>query len=245
MKNITSVQNELIKTITKLHSPKGRKEQKKFLAEGIRILEGFARNNWIPTELLATEQMANSAQALFKKEPIIVSNHVMEKISTATTPSGIIAIFSYPKSSTTLSPGLVLSRITDPGNMGTLLRSAVAFGSKSVVIIDGCDPFSPKVIQASAGAIAHLEILQWSWKELLKNKKDFILCALVVKGGQSPHEFKTAQNLLLVVGNEAHGLSQDQIDTCDAQLTLPMHSSTESLNAAIAGSIALYLLSTV
>ncbi len=245
MKNITSVQNELIKTITKLHSSKGRKEQKKFLAEGTRVLKSFAYNNWSPIELFTTEQMAEDAQNLFKQEPIIVSNHVMAKISAATTPSGIVAVFSYPKSSSTVYSGLVLSNITDPGNMGTLLRSAAAFGSKSAVIVDGCDPFSPKVIQASAGAVAHLIILQWSWKQLIKNTQNFTLCALVVKGGQPPQNLKSNKNLLLVVGNEAHGLSPDQIADCKTHITLPMNKNTESLNAAIAGSLALYLLSTL
>lgn len=243
MNKITSVQNELIKTITKLHIPKGRKAQQKFLAEGIRVLTGFAQAQWKPTELFATEQMAEAAHNLFKKEPVIVSDNVMKKLSTVATPSGIIAAFCYQKQTPQkLTSGLVLVNITDPGNMGTLLRSAVAFGSKTVVIVEGCDPYSPKVIQSSAGAVAQIGILQWSWQELIKNKKDFTLCALVVKNGQSPEEFKNEKNLLLVVGNEAHGLTQEQIDACDAQLTLPMNQATESLNAAIAGSIALYIL---
>lgn len=243
MNKITSVQNELIKTITKLHNPKGRKAQQKFLAEGIRVLSNFANSKWKPTELFATEQMADTALELFKKEPIILSDNVMKKLSTVATPSGVIAVFSYQKESPPkLSTGLVLVSITDPGNMGTLLRSAVAFGSQTVVIVDGCDPYSPKVIQSSAGAVAQINILQWSWEKLLKNKKDFTLCALVVKDGQAPETFKDKNDLLLVVGNEAHGLSQDQINDCEAQLTLPMNKNTESLNAAIAGSIALYLL---
>lgn len=246
MNKITSVQNELIKTISKLHNPKGRKAQQKFLAEGIRVLTGFAQANWKPTELFATEQMADTAQDLFKKEPIILSDNVIKKLSTVTTPSGIIAVFSYQKETPpTLSAGLVLVSITDPGNMGTLLRSAVAFGSETVVIVDGCDPYAPKVIQSSAGAVAQINILQWSWEKLLKNKKDFTLCALVVKDGQTPETIKDKKDLLLVVGNEAHGLSQNQINDCDTQLTLPMNKKAESLNAAIAGSLALYLLSTI
>lgn len=243
MNKITSVQNELIKTITKLHIPKGRKAQQKFLAEGIRVLTNFAHASWKPTELFSTEQMAEKAYDLFHKEPIIISDNVLKKLSTVTTPSGIIAVFSYQKETPLkLSSGLVLVNITDPGNMGTLLRSAVAFGSKAVVIADGCDPYAPKVIQSSAGAVAQIDILQWSWEKLLKNKENFTLCALVVKDGEAPATFKDKKDLLLVVGNEAHGLSQEQIDDCDAQLTLPMNKNSESLNAAIAGSIALYLL---
>jgi RNA methyltransferase, TrmH family len=241
MKEITSVQNEHIKNISKLHSSKGRKEQQQFLAEGQRALQSFAQAKWVPINLFAREDMAESAQELFGQAPIIVSEQVMNKISTATTPSGMIAVFCYPQTETELTAGLVLSSISDPGNMGTLIRSAVAFGSQSIVIVDGCDPFSPKVIQASAGTIAHIKLFRWSWEELIQNKKDLKLCALVIKDGQAPQDIKE-KNLLLVVGNEAHGLTQSQIDNCDMQLTLPMNQTTESLNAAIAGSIALYLL---
>jgi len=243
MNKITSVQNELIKTISKLHIPKGRKAQQKFLAEGTRILTEFSDANWKPTELFSTEQMEDTARELFKKEPVIVSDNVMKKLSTRVTPSGIIAVFSYQRETAPeLSSGPVLVGITDPGNMGTLFRSAVAFGSETVVVVEGCDPYSPKVIQASAGAVAQINILNWSWEKLIKNKKEFNLCALVVKDGQSPEAFKAKKDLLLVIGNEAHGLSEEQIDDCDAQITLPMGEKSESLNAAIAGSIALYLL---
>lgn len=241
MKIITSVHNEQIKSIAQLHTTKGRSEQQQFLAEGKRVLEGFAQAGWRPTMLFTTEIHIDTAQTLFNVEPIVVSETVMKKISMATTPSGIVAIFPFPPNQKNLAPGLVLVNITDPGNMGTLIRSAAAFGSSSLVIVEGCDPFCPKVIQSSAGAIAHIKIIRLSWQEVVNNKKDLILCALTVTGGKKPEEV-AKQNLLLVVGNEAHGLSQEQIADCDLTVTLPMEKSTESLNAAIAGSLALYLL---
>jgi TrmH family RNA methyltransferase len=241
MKNILSVHNEQIKNIVKLHTSKGRKEQEQFLAEGQRVLETFADANWQPALLFATDKMADAAYDIFDEEPIIVSYQVMQKMSTVTTPSGILAVFSHPQNSVELTPGLVLSEISDPGNMGTLIRSAAAFNSKSIVIIDGCDPYSPKVIQSSAGTIAQVRIIRWSWEKLVENKKDLKLCALVISGGKNPERIDK-ENLLLVVGNEAHGLVKSQIHDCDIKLTLPMSQNTESLNAAIAGSIALYLI---
>ncbi|MFT6765430.1 MAG: TrmH family RNA methyltransferase [Alteromonas naphthalenivorans] len=241
MKNILSVQNEQIKNIVKLHTSKGRKEQEQFLAEGQRALESFANAKWQPANLFATKKMAEIAYGIFDEEPIVVSEQVMKKMSTATTPSGILAVFSHPQTTAQLTSGLVLSEISDPGNMGALIRSAIAFGSKSIVIVDGCDPYSPKVIQSSAGVIAQANIIRWSWKKLIENKGDFKLCALVVSGGKAPDKINK-NDLLLVVGNEAHGLLETQISDCDSQLTLPISKNTESLNAAIAGSIALYLL---
>ena len=109
------------------------------------------------------------------------------------------------------------------------------------MIIEGVDPYSPKVVQASTGTIGMISLFQWSWQELLKNKGNLSLIALAVSGGKSPSEV-TADNTLLVIGSEAHGIPKEWIEKCDDTLTLPMPGATESLNAAVAGSIALYVL---
>lgn len=172
----------------------------------------------------------------------MVSTSIMERISPSSTPSGILAVFPIPPkpAASQVGAGLVLAQVADPGNMGTLIRSCAAFGYRSVVVVGGCDPFSPKVIQATAGSIAHVTIFRWSWSELLAHKGDLSLCALVAQGGKSPKEVPLLQTLL-VVGNEAHGISSEWITDCDAAITLPMCGEIESLNAAVAGSIALYI----
>jgi TrmH family RNA methyltransferase len=124
--------------------------------------------------------------------------------------------------------------------MGTLIRSAIAMGIKSVVIVEGTDPWSPKVIQASAGTIIQANVFQIGWDQLIKNKKNLKLCALVVKGGKKPNQIDF-KDILLVVGNEANGIPDNWLSKCEEKMTLPMPGNTESLNAAIAGSIALYL----
>ena len=244
MKIIRSVQNELIKKIVKLKTSKERQEQRLFLVEGQRTVEAFSHAGWKPRELFVIESLLEQAVKLFSCEPTLVSDHVMEKISSTATPSGIVAVFPLPQEKQTkLTKGLVLSDISDPGNMGTLIRSSAAFGYKTIVIIGGCDPYSPKVIQASAGALAHVTLVQLTWSELLQKKENLKLCALVVKGGIDRLQDLAKKSFLLVVGNEAHGLSKEQVADCDIQFTLPMNESTESLNAAVAGSIALFLLS--
>jgi len=130
--------------------------------------------------------------------------------------------------------------MSDAGNMGTLIRTAAAMGCKTVVIINGVDPWSAKVVHATAGTIGMVNIYQLYWDELLKCKKDIPLYALVVSGGKDPQEL-SLKNSLLMVGSEAHGLSEVLIKQADEKITLAMSSKTESLNAAVAGSIALYL----
>lgn len=244
MKNISSVQNPLIKTICKLQTAQGRKQAKQFVVEGHRTVQTFIEHGYKPVYLFVTEKNKATLSKMDAIETFLVSDLVMNKISSAVNPSGILCIFAMPKNPepAQLGSGLVLANITDPGNMGTLIRSAAAFGAQSVVIIDGCDVFSPKVLQATAGALPLIKLFIWNWQELLQNKKNLELCALVVTDGTNPE--KITKNSLLVVGNEAHGLPAEWANSCDQKITLPMTGNTESLNAGVAGSIALYLLST-
>jgi TrmH family RNA methyltransferase len=110
---------------------------------------------------------------------------------------------------------------------------------QSVLVIDGVDIWHPKVVQASAGALAYVTIKHCSWQELSAHKGDRKLYALTVSGGVSP-EAVNADQVLLVVGNEAHGIPDHAVALCDGSITIPMPGNTESLNAAVAGSIALY-----
>jgi TrmH family RNA methyltransferase len=244
MKTITSRQNAEIKKILELHTSKGRKHDKKFIAEGLRVIQTFLEHKYSLYTFYVTSDQLAQALALASQDTItVVSNEVMQKISTATTPSGLLAVFAIPDQPAwkQLSAGVVLAQISDPGNMGTLMRTTAAMGFKTVVVIEGTDPWSPKVIQASAGTLASLNIFQCSWSELISQKKDLSLCALVVSGGKTPEQILNKQSLL-VVGNEAQGLPREWISQCDERLTIPMPGNTESLNAAIAGSIALYLM---
>ena len=248
MKTICSVQNESIKRIATLQTSKGRNLHNQYIAEGLRTLERFAAANKIPLELYVTEPLYTDAKILFKtNDPIIVPEHVMNKISPSMTPPGILGVFEVDEtSSSSLSfssdtTGLVLANITDPGNMGTLIRSAAACGYKTVIIVEGVDPFSPKVIQASAGTIAHINLIECSWNELIKLKNRPPLCAMVLNQSKTINDLPT-KSVLLVIGNEAHGLPENWITACDYTVTLPMDGSTESFNAAVAGSIALFLL---
>lgn len=241
MKTIVSRQNVEIKAVDKLKNAKDRREQGRFIAEGLRTIETLMIK-YKPIQVYATEHFyATHAMPISKDRLTLVPNSVMEKISTTSSPAGILAVFALPENPTKpLNSGLVLAHITNPGNMGTLIRSAAAMGKKTVVIVEGTDVWSPKVVQATAGALAFVDIYELSWHELLAHKGSVPLCALVVKGGTAPEQL-SLQQALIVVGNEAEGLPKEWVASCELKCTLNMPGNTESLNAAIAGSIVLYL----
>jgi TrmH family RNA methyltransferase len=132
--------------------------------------------------------------------------------------------------------------LNDPGNMGTLMRTCAALNKKTVVCVGGVDPYHPKVVQASAGTLGLLDIFQLSWVDVvhIANTNKLSLCGLIVRGGKQHTEI-SFDKTLLIVGSEAHGLPIEYAQACDQTMTLSMPGKTESLNAAIAGSIALYL----
>lgn len=240
---IRSTSNPVIKEIVRLHDAKERKRTHRCIIEGIRAITTALQGGLSLKELYCTEEQIVEAQNIAPDTIIsCISTAAMSKISTATSPSGLLGIFQIPAqpSFQKLTPGLVLAQIADPGNMGTLIRTAAACGIHSIVIIEGVDPWSPKVVQASAGTVASVQLFQWSWEELLRAKKTCKLYGLVVTGGQHPKTIDP-HNALLVVGNEARGIPSSWLKDCDASITIPMPGQTESLNAAIAGSIALYL----
>lgn len=243
MKEITSRFNDEIKEVAGLAQAKERKKLKQFIAEGLRTCSTLINSPIELVQLYATQSAYPSiAHLVHEHDVTLVSPHVFEKMSQATTPSGILGVFTIPKPPTPgpLQPGMVLARISDPGNMGTLIRTCAALNIASVVIVEGTDPWSPKVVQASAGTIGNVSISSLRWDEVCAHKGTLKLAALVTKGGKKPQDIDS-NTTLFVVGNEAEGIPQEWLSMCDIKVTLPMPGNVESLNAAIAGSIALYV----
>lgn len=242
MKQISSVSNPEIKHLVKLHTTKERREAREFIIEGWRAISTAIEAGLKIKKLYTTEDLVTQAKEIITEKLITtITENIIHKISSLKSPSGIVAIFELPEALpiSKLSPGVVLAQISDPGNMGTLIRTAAACGLKTVIVIEGADPWSPKVVQASAGTIALVNIYELDWQTLIKSKNNLKLCGLVVHSGNSPRTI-SPNNSLLVIGSEAHGLPQEWQNECDQLITLPMPGKTESLNAAIAGSIALY-----
>lgn len=240
---ITAATNSLIKAIILLHTSKGRAAAGQFIGDGLRVCTTLCANNCSLIMLFCTQETYQQASSFAPQEKIVlVNDHIMNKISPSSSPSGFVGIFALPVATIPpqLKPGLVLAQISDPGNMGTLIRSAIAFGLTNIIVVEGVDPYNPKVVQASAGTIGAAQIIPLSWQELVTHQQRPPLAALVVRDGSDITTID--KNVLLVVGNEAHGLPILWQNDCPIKATLPMSGNAESLNAAIAGSIALYLI---
>lgn len=245
MNIITSNQNAIVKYARSLHQRKNRAKHNTFLAEGTRTIETLLENGFVAEHIIVTNQYLKQHDAIQNyKQLAVVIPSIMDSISAAKTPSGIIGIFYVPDSKpiNQVENGLVLCNITDPGNAGTLIRTAAAMGVKNIIMIDGVDTWNTKVIHASAGTIGQVAILDTTWDALIAHAKDQKIetYALVVSGGIGP-EHVSLQTGFLIVGNEAHGLLDKQVSDCTQKITIPMPGNTESLNASVAGSIALYV----
>ncbi len=238
---LSSPSNPLVQRLARLGEARWREEQALFLVEGLRAITEFLAAGWSPVHLLLDEALAVPA-TWPEKEVQRATQRVISRVSQASTPSGYCAAFALPHA-TELDQalgGLVLAGLGDPGNTGTLIRTAAAFGIRQVLLLGGADPYGPKAVQASAGALARCAIHRLSGPPAAA-PLSAPWCALVPRGGVAP-ETLPRQARFLVVGGEAHGLEPQLRARCTEQVTLPMPGGTESLNAAIAGSIAGYLL---
>lgn len=247
MNEINSLDNNLVKDTCALHHTKYRYQAGHFIAEGIRVIETLLAAKMSLVTLFKISSAARTHQFdVPENKQILVTDIIMKKMSLAVTPSGFLAVFRIPPNPplsliTEAQNGLVLANITDPGNMGTLIRSAAAMNVTSIIVVEGTDPWHPKVVQASAGTIGMTRVAQYDW-QTTSNALKGSLCGMVVTGGQDPKQLDARKKRFLVIGNEAHGLPADWLADCDEQLTIAMPGHTESLNAAVAGSLALYLL---
>lgn len=179
----------------------------------------------------------------------VVDDGIAAKVADATTPQPILAAvrFSSPTLAEVNFDGVVvvLHNLRDPGNVGTMIRSAAAFGARAVVLTgQGVDPYNAKTLRATAGAIFHVPVVVAPRLEevvLHARAKGSRTCATVVRGGIYPEVATLSGPLTLVIGSEADGLSDEESALTDVQLTLSMSGATESLNAGVAAGILLYL----
>ena len=235
-----SHENPLVRELRDLHRPEGRRTAQALLVEGRRAIEGFLDAGW-RADLLLHPLDETPPSTWIDARP--VSAKAAARLTQASTPSGWFARFPLP-TPPPLNPligGLVLAEIADPGNLGTLIRSAAAFGIAQVVVIGGADPWGNKAVQASAGSLAAVALHILSPEQGLAPLAGASRAALVVAGGADPATIPLIPRWL-VVGSEAHGVRDEWLSLCEERLTLPMHGRVESLNAAVAGAIACYVL---
>jgi TrmH family RNA methyltransferase len=251
---ITSIHNPTVQSVRKLlaHS-KERREQGAFVIEGVRLAEEALNASWEVRLVLFTDQLDPRGQdviAGFNSPGISVeqvSSGVMNAISDTETPQGILAVLPIKPLAIPASPNfvLILDGIRDPGNLGTIVRTAAAAGVQGALLAPGCvDAWSPKVVRAGMGAHFHLPILTLAWSELtdiLSQELSNLRVFLADSGGGTPYsqaDFRSP--LALIVGGEAAGAGNKSLSLAGTKVHIPMPGGSESLNAAVAASILLF-----
>lgn len=241
---ISSPRNERIREIRKLHEASARKRARKTILEGPNLIEAATSAGVVPEVLCVSEAgEVHSFQERLPAERILtVTPDVLASVAATEHPRGPVAVVAVPRPKPLQPvPTVVLWEIADPGNCGTLIRTAAALGW-NVANKGGVDPWSPKVMRAAAGG--HFSTrLSALGVEPLDALRDAGLSpvALVVSGG-SPLADPASVATAILVGNEAHGLGPAIVSGCDAALSLPIRNGVESLNASAAGAIAMWVL---
>ncbi len=236
MNRIVSLQNPEVKRLVKLReNPDFREQERSVLITGFKLI-GELTERFTPKQIYA--------QSPYKNLPTtLVSSEVMKKITALNSPEPIAAEFPLPPSSdlNPLSFVLVLDRINDPGNMGTLIRTALALGWEGLFLLPGCvDPFHDKVVRASRAALFTLPWKKGSWEELLALKSENSLFVADMEGTPLP-ELQSPKSAFLLLSNEARGASL-KAKQQGQSVCIPIQNEMESLNVAIAGALLMYHL---
>ncbi|OCQ99779.1 rRNA methyltransferase [Oscillatoriales cyanobacterium USR001] len=249
---ITSIQNPLIKEIRKLHTSKGRQEQGLFLLEGRHLISEACAQNYPLTTFCCTLEWSEKYAQLWEKVALqaqrveLVSDRVLAAIATTVNPDGAIAtaprIVNKPIPTTSL--GLALETVQDPGNLGTMIRTAAAAGVDSLwVSEDSVELDHPKVLRSSAGAWFRLPLgvtTDLKSEVLRCQNQGMQVLATLPNASLTYWEVDLRVPTLIILGNEGAGLSEDLIDLASLQVQIPLSRGVESLNVAIAAALILY-----
>ena len=245
IKTISSLQNPEIKHIHSLQQKTSyRYKHQQFVGEGVRTCFTLMEHQIVEQIYLTQELFSQYRSKLPEDLCTIVDSKIMPQVSSLETASGFLALFQIPRHMDMFIPhSLALINLSNPGNTGTLIRTATAMNTRAIIIVEGVDPYNPKAVQASAGTVGQVSIFKVSQEEFLEQTKNIPTTALVVNNGKNPKDVNFSESILLI-GNEAHGLTQQIIEQATHKVTLPMPGKIESLNAAVAGSIGLYIMMT-
>jgi len=246
---ITSNQNSKIKLVRALLGrAKERREAGAFVAEGVRLVEEAVNANWSCRFALYDETLSERGRSQVESlrsrgmDVEEVSASVMKSISETEAPQGILAVLEFTNLPIPNSPNFILipDQIRDPGNLGTLLRSAAASGVQAVLIPpETTDAFAPKVLRSGMGAHFRLPIHSMSWDEIGKSVVG-LQVFVADMDGLSCWKMDLRQPVCLIVGNEAEGASESARKLANGKISIPMSGETESLNAGVAGSVLMF-----
>ena len=238
---IESPKNEIIKSAKLLLQSKYRKERNMHIIEGDRLVRDAFLSNAKIHELFIESGFENEYQDIVCDKRYIVSRKVIESLSDTQNPQHIIATV-YTEQNYTHADGIIvaLDCVQDPGNMGTIIRTADALGAKAVYISElSCDAFSPKCLRSSMGSIYHIPVIKCSLINELIRLRDMgytLICGHLDGGYDFPSFNK---NAVIVIGNEGNGVSNEIASLCH-KFRIKMDGKAESLNASIAAALLIY-----
>jgi len=250
MTTITSIDNEKIKHLTKLNQKKEREESGEFFVENLKTISDALKSGFRPQRIFLTAPVAESKDLRVEEllnqvaGVYLINSKINAKFSNLETPSGIAAVFKKSLGNLDATKtNIYLNGINDPGNLGTMLRTALALGYHNIVIDEqSADIYNFKTINASKDAIFKLNIVfDQKLKVLKKIKKEMKIYATNLENGQDPQIIKD-RKFCLVFGSEASGVSQEILAEANKFIRLQMSSDIESLNVAVACGIILYQL---
>lgn len=230
---IESLENQKVKYLTKLSLAKYRKKEQKFIVEGKHLVDEAKKLN-----------LLEEAFSIYDLDGYTrVSEAVMKKICNTDTVVSEIGLCKMLDKNELSNNILILDGVQDPGNMGALMRSAIAFGFNTIVLGNGCvDIYNDKVIRSSQGAIFKLNFLNENLMDFIpKINNDYIVYGTDVVNGIELDNVENNNKIAFVLGNEGNGISKEVKSLINKNIYIPMH-NTESLNVAVAGGIIMYKL---
>lgn len=234
---ITSLNNEKIKYLTKLNQKKYRNDT--FLVEGKHLVEEAYKKNLVKLLIVLEDYKLDNV------DTIKVSYDVMKKISLTDTPPKIMAEVIKKEDKKIGNKVIILDDITDPGNLGTIIRSAVAFNFDTVILSNNTtDLYNPKVIRATEGMLFNINVIRDNLLNIipkLKEEKYFIL-GTKVTNGKDITKYHSINKIALIMGNETRGMNNDLDNLCDDYIYIKMNNKCESLNVGVSASILMYEL---
>ena len=257
MQEITSLQNQIIKQTAELKQKKYRQQQGTFLVEGLRSVEEAVAYGQVET-LFYTSALEERAVRLLRKAEACcrlyqVTEPVMAKLCDTKSPQGFAAVVRQAKFTLdTLAvalgrvkaPLVILDRVQDPGNLGTIIRTADAAGAAGIILLAGSvDVYSPKVVRATMGSLFHLPVIEQVEETALVSwctQHGFTLAVTAMAASESIYTANLNKALALIIGNEAGGVSPTLLAQAGLKLYIPMQGKAESLNAAMAAGIILF-----
>ena len=246
---ITSISNPKVKWVRRIQADRRfRHKEGCFVIEGTRWARELVQLQYWPTMVFATDSWFNDPQnhsviKSFPRAPLIVSPEVMDYASLMESAPGILAALPIPSIPLPEAPTilLILDRIANPGNLGSLLRTAAASGCSGVVLAPGCaDAFNPKALRGGMGAQLRVPLQFLDWSDIRRHTSSLATYSASSRGPIPFYQVNWLLPSAIIIGSEASGPSEEALSLAQSEITIPMQSGVESLNAAVAGGIILF-----